>query len=90
MGKLVKELEPVFRALANKRRITMVQNIRKNKEICVSDIAEEIHLSFRSTSRHLAVLQKAGILEKEQRGVQMFYRISSHLSDTDRKILALL
>jgi ArsR family transcriptional regulator len=89
MGIPIKDVETTCKAFANKRRIAIVQIIRKNKDMCVTDIADEIQLSFRSTSRHLLLLQRAGILDKEQTGPQMFYRLSPHLSEPAKKIIAL-
>jgi DNA-binding transcriptional ArsR family regulator len=85
-----KETERILKAFANKRRITIVRFIRKSKEVSVGTVADEIKLSFRATSKHLATLSAADILEKEQRGVQIFYWISSDLPAVAQKILSLL
>ena len=42
----------------------------------MSDISEIIRLSFTSTSKHLTMLERAGFVEKEQRSLNMFYRIA--------------
>jgi DNA-binding transcriptional ArsR family regulator len=39
-------------------------------------LAEEMHLSFQATSRHLITLERAGLLEKDQRGTEIFYRLA--------------
>ncbi|PIR83998.1 hypothetical protein COU18_01150 [Candidatus Kaiserbacteria bacterium CG10_big_fil_rev_8_21_14_0_10_51_14] len=85
-----KELERTMKAFANKRRIAIVRFVRKSKEASVGEIADEIRLSFRATSKHLAVLSFANIVEKEQRGLQIFYRIADDLPELTRRILALL
>ena len=85
----IKDLEAALKALSNRRRIGIVQFLRKEKEASVSDIAEKISLSFRSTSRHLAVLLRANILEREQRGAQMFYSISNELPEAAKKIISI-
>jgi len=85
-----KEFERVLKALANKRRLAILRYIRKEKEASVGDIASEIKLSFRATSRHLSVLSTANILEKEQRNVQVFYRLSSDLPEPAQKIISIL
>jgi len=84
-----KEAERTLKAFANKRRVAIVRFVKKSKKASVSDIAEAIKLSFRSTSRHLAVLSSADVLEKEQRGLHIFYRISSDLPATARRILSI-
>ncbi len=85
-----KELERTLKALANRRRLAILRAIKKRKEASVGSIAETIKLSFKATSRHLASLFSADIVEKEQRSVQMFYRLADDLPEYVRKILSLL
>ena len=69
------ELERLLKALANRRRLSILKHLRARKEVNVSTIAEVIKLSFSSTSKHLRLLENAGFVEKEQRGLEMYYRI---------------
>lgn len=86
----MKELEKSLKALSNRRRLAILKHLKKNKEVSVGEIASEIHLSFKSTSRHLAVLASADIIEKDQRSLQVFYRLSSSPSAAVRGILTIL
>ena len=72
-----KELEKILKALANKRRLAIVRFLRKEKEATVGNIAKEIRLSFKATSKHLGILFSADVVEREQRGLQMWYRLPS-------------
>jgi DNA-binding transcriptional ArsR family regulator len=72
-----KELEKILKALANKRRILMLKILKKRKKISVGNMAKEIKLSFRSTSKHFSILYTVGILEKEQNGLIMYYSLAS-------------
>lgn len=74
-----KNLERVLKALANKRRLAIIQYLKKEKEATVGDIAEEIQLSFKATSKHLGVLFAADIVDKNQRSLQMWYCLSPTL-----------
>mgnify|MGYP001562358665 CR=1 len=85
-----KELERSLKALANKRRLAILRFIRNEKESSVGDIAEKIKLSFNATSKHLGILSSANITEKEQRSLQMFYRISDDLPEVIRHIISIL
>ncbi len=76
-----KELERILKALANRRRLAIISFLKKNKESNVGDIAEAIHLSIKSTSRHLSVLSGAYILEREQRSSEVFYSLSNLIPD---------
>jgi len=72
----MKELERILKALANKRRLAIIKYLKKEKEATVGEIAGEINLSFKATSKHLGVLANADIIEKEQRSLQMWYSLS--------------
>ena len=85
-----KELERMLKVLGNRRRIAIVVYLRKRKEATVGDVAEHINLSFKATSKHLIILANAGVVESEQRSLQMFYTISKELSTTVRAILSIL
>jgi len=76
-----RELERVLKALANKRRLAIISFLRKRQEANVGDIAEAIYLSVKSTSRHLAVLSGADILDREQRSSEVFYKIDVSISE---------
>jgi len=83
-------LEKELKALANKRRLMILAFLKKNKEVTVGMIAEEIKLSFKSTSRHLAVLFSAEVLDRDQRNVEVYYSIARDLSETLKSILKVL
>lgn len=90
MGIDIKKEERPLKALANKRRLAIIVCLKKRKEMPVRDIADEIKLSFKSTSRHLSVMRAADILDREQRSLEMYYRILDDLPVTARAIISLL
>jgi ArsR family transcriptional regulator, arsenate/arsenite/antimonite-responsive transcriptional repressor len=83
----MKNLEKILKAFANRRRLQILRLLKEKNEASVGAIAEKIELSFKATSKHLAVLFSAGIVEREQRGLQMFYSIAK---DKEKTIAALL
>lgn len=86
----MKELEKILKALANKRRLAILKYLKKNQPATVTNIASEIDLSFKSTSKHLGVLSAADIVEKDQRSLQMFYRIAVNQNPAAARIISLL
>jgi DNA-binding transcriptional ArsR family regulator len=86
----MKELERILKALANRRRLAIIKFLKKDGEATVGEIANEIRLSFKSTSRHLSVLLFADLLEKDQRGLQMYYKLQSIQKPSARAIINLL
>ena len=70
-----KQLEIILKALANRRRLAILAYLKRDREAKVGDVAAEIDLSFAATSRHLIILERSGILDREQRDKEAFYRI---------------
>lgn len=73
----MKNLERLLKAFANRRRLAIIKYLKKEGEANVGDIAEHIKLSYKATSKHLGVLASADIVEKEQRSLEMWYRLST-------------
>ncbi|OGY99308.1 MAG: hypothetical protein A2945_05070 [Candidatus Liptonbacteria bacterium RIFCSPLOWO2_01_FULL_52_25] len=86
----MKEVERILKAFANKRRIAIVKYLKNNRDATVGDIAAEINLSFKATSKHLGILSTADILEKEQHSLQVHYRLASSQKPVARAIIHLL
>ncbi len=68
-------LEKILKALASRRRLAIIDYLDRKKIATVSDIAEKIDLSFRSTSKHLAILSAIDLVVKTQRGTYCYYRL---------------
>lgn len=86
----MKNVERILKGFANKRRIAIVQYLKRQKEASVGEIAGAIRLSFKSTSRHLSVLIAAGILEREQRGLLMWYSLASDMPPITKNVISFL
>ena len=89
MAEDIKDLERIYKAFANRRRLAIIRLIKKEREMTVGAIAARIHLSFTATSKHLGVLATANILDREQRSLEMYYRIASDLHPHAKQIIAL-
>ena len=85
-----KELERVLKALGNRRRLAILAFLKKKGEASVSAIASELKLSLKATSKHLALLAAAGILDKEQRSTNVFFWISKSAPSSSRHTYNLL
>ena len=64
----------VFQALAHPIRVAVVELLRDG-EVCVCDIAAQIGAERSNVSRHLAVMQRAGVLSCRRDGLQVLYRL---------------
>ena len=84
----MRQYEKILKALANSRRLEIIKYIKEKKKASVGDIAEHIKLSFKSTSRHLAVLSGADLVEKEQRSVSVYYSLAPKLVSMAKSIIS--
>ena len=71
-----KELEKILKALGNRRRLMIVKYLQKTHGATVGSITDEIRASFKATSKHLAVLFAADVVEREQMGLTVMYRLT--------------
>lgn len=78
----VRAIEDVFHALAHasRRQILLVLHARGDR-LSAGDIARRFACSWPTTSRHLKVLQDAGLVSVEKEGRERFYRLETGLLD---------
>jgi len=86
----MKELEKVFKGLANRRRLAIIQLLSKKGELPVAEIASQINLSFTSTSKHLNILQRLDILDRRQESLTVYYRLADAPPLVVKLVLAII
>lgn len=62
----------VFAALGDVTRIKILE-LLKNEELCVSDICARFNITQPSVSHHLQVLKRAGLVNSNKRGREVYY-----------------
>jgi DNA-binding transcriptional ArsR family regulator len=83
-----RDLLEVFKALANDRRLKIIKLLMKNPSMTVGSIAARIRLSFKSTSRHLFRLSRAGLLNFQKVGLNIQYSLNK--TPTNKRIIDLI
>lgn len=83
----MRNLAKKFKALSNERRLHVIKLLLKHKKLTVGEIADKINLSFRSTSRHLKILEATSFVNWQHVGLNMYYSISAKAS---KEILGLV
>jgi ArsR family transcriptional regulator, arsenate/arsenite/antimonite-responsive transcriptional repressor len=70
------QVAPLLKALADPVRLRLMSLIASHPggEACVCDLNDAFDLSQPTISHHLKVLHEAGLLEREKRGVWVYYR----------------
>jgi len=77
------ELDRVFSALADSTRRAILQRLT-NRPATINEIAEPFPFSLNAVSKHVMVLERAGLLRREIRGREHYCWIEPHpLRDAD-------
>lgn len=66
----------ILKALAHPSRLMMVEALAEG-ERCVCELQELVGADMSTVSKHLSVLKRAGLVEREKRGLQVFYTLLS-------------
>jgi ArsR family transcriptional regulator, arsenate/arsenite/antimonite-responsive transcriptional repressor len=71
-------IAPLLKALADPVRLRLMSLIASHEggEACVCDLNDAFELSQPTISHHLKVLHEAGLVDREKRGVWVYYRAS--------------
>lgn len=72
-----KHLIKVFSALGDGTRYRLIKLLLNNKDICVSELAEQVGITVAGTSQQLRILEQNGIVEHQRQGQKMCYRLRS-------------
>src|SRR5580704_7013060 len=71
------QVAPLLKALADPVRLRLMSLIasREGGEACICDLNEAFDLSQPTISHHMKVLHEAGLLDRDKRGVWVYYRV---------------
>lgn len=86
----MKQYEKILKAFANKRRLEIIKYLKTNKKATVGDLATHLKLSFKSTSKHLAVLSGVDIVDKEQLSLFVLYSLSPKQDPISKSIISIV
>ena len=72
------QIAPLLKALADPVRLRLMSLVASHEggEACVCDLNDAFDLSQPTISHHLKVLHEAGLLDRDKRGVWVYYRAS--------------
>src|SRR5712691_6488596 len=70
------QIAPLLKALADPVRLRLMSLVASHPggEACVCDLNDAFDLTQPTISHHLKVLHEAGLLERDKRGVWVYYR----------------
>lgn len=64
----------IFKALAHPTRLFIVETLAEQRR-CVSWLADQVEVDISTVSRHLDVLEEAGIIHGEKEGKTVYYSL---------------
>jgi ArsR family transcriptional regulator len=69
-------IAPLLKALADPARLRLLSLVASHEggEACVCDLNDAFDLSQPTISHHLKVLHEAGLLDRDKRGIWVYYR----------------
>lgn len=68
----MQDLSTYFRALADRKRLRVVELLTERESMTVTQLGEEMRLSQPLISWHLRILKKAGIIKTRRQGRQVW------------------
>jgi ArsR family transcriptional regulator len=71
------QVAPLLKALADPVRLRLMSLVASHQdgEACICDLNPAFDLSQPTISHHLKVLHEVGLLDREKRGVWVYYRV---------------
>ncbi len=66
----------ILKALADLNRLRIVAALRRYDELCACEITELLQVTGATASRHLSLLQHAGLLESRKEGRWIHFRLA--------------
>ena len=71
------QVAPLLKALADPVRLRLLSLVASHEggEACVCDLNDAFDLSQPTISHHMKVLHEAGLVDRDKRGVWVYYRI---------------
>ncbi|HTK81644.1 MAG TPA: metalloregulator ArsR/SmtB family transcription factor [Bacteroidota bacterium] len=83
----MKDLLPIFSALADESRLRILHLLFESGELCVCDIESTLGFTQTKVSRHLAYLRRAGLISSRRSGRWILCAIARPRTEHQRTIL---
>jgi len=68
-------LRQILQLLGDRTRYNMFKILSKNKDLCVSEVADKLNISVPAASQHFRAMETAGLVKKRRDGQKMCYLI---------------
>ncbi len=85
----MKRWTKIFKALANRKRLEIIQLLSDGEERPVKMIAAEIHVTMPGTSRHLSILTNVDVLDSTGKEAHVYYYLNPKMPSDIKRIVDL-
>ncbi|MBS7651092.1 winged helix-turn-helix transcriptional regulator [Candidatus Bathyarchaeota archaeon] len=75
-NKILADMESMFIGLGDRTRLQILKLITE-EELCVCEISAALELTQPTTSHHLRILERGGLVSSRHRGRWVFYRLAN-------------
>lgn len=86
MDRELRQVDRILKALADPTRLRIV-GLLQGGEVCVCHIHDSLKIPQPKTSRHLAYLRRAGVVQADKRGLWVYYRLAPQASQVAQTLL---
>jgi len=83
----MKRWTQIFKALANINRLKIIDILASRMPMTVTEIADELGISFRGTSRHLLLLHGLDILTSQGKEGHVYYGYNHSMPADVKKVI---
>ena len=77
----------IFRGLGNPNRLKTLQLLSKKQEISVSELADELGITLKNTSRNLGILLNLDLVVFQGKRDRVYYSLNPALARDLRQVL---
>ena len=77
----------IFKAMSVDTRVKIIELLKSEGPLCVTNIAESIGISTAAVSQHLKILRQVGLVRSERNGYWIPYSIDEEGMEKCRQIL---
>lgn len=85
----MKRWTQIFKVFGNINRIKIVKILSQNIKLTVSQIADELDISLKATSKHLIILHNLDVLESIGRDGHVYYFINHRMPRDLKRVISL-
>lgn len=86
----MKQQEKILKALSNVTRLKIILFLREKEPASVAKISESTKCSYKAASKHLSILFRVDLVNRDQKGYEMHYRLAEDMNLFARKIVDMI